>query len=644
MAQKTQLRLTPTEKARLTEAMNLMYHGEKLGDPTMSKVGDTVYSVFAANEQKIDALAGFEATFEYDENFDTDRFSTQYTFIRKTFYATTGAGGAQMLYVRRHEAQKADEVIYVGAGAAILDSKFDGQLMSCFDTHWYLFAPATVSREYHPNGPILIKDDHALYANTWVPPTIKHIKENNPTERPSFWQQYLDRLMPKEHLCWWLDSNGDRNSVPQQDYFEAWLAQRICKPTSPNNVSVVLRGNFGTGKGFWLDVIARELVGMANYQPVTTKAWKGDFNGDMFDSVIIHLEETNDSRGNTADMLKMLITQDRHRANVKNLPQKFVQRHFAIAISSNYHSPIKIDEHDRRYFVPVWSEHLTGPDGKNETQGFFDDFNQWLCIHGGFQELRDWFEQVKTDDYNFRMAPDSDAKQNISAHSEPSEGRKTQLFVWLQARRTKKMVFTSSELQKHNFPMTDVDVQQSLRQAGYVSVRRSWKMEGRSKPTYIWVPIEHKDTHHLASKSWTLWQGGGGYELELPDEEDPVEDDKLHWHEEEKQLWARVVAGEAVVINEYKHPNIKGQAAADSLLVNIMRDTSGGTIYGNPEHISRIRITPADRDRMCDAYENEHVHKLSDADIKVLKGKVLMCRCKPARCHGDTLARMANDT
>ena len=192
--------------------------------------------------------------------------------------------------------------------------------------------------------------------------------------------------------------------------------------------------------------------------------------------------------------------------------------------------------------------------------------------------------------------------------------------------------------------MTDVDVQQSLRQAGYVSVRRSWKMEGGSKPTYIWVPIEHKDTHHLASKGWTLWQGGGGYELELPDEEKLIEDDKLHWHEEEKQLWARVVAGEAVVINDYKHPNIKGQAAADNLLVNIMRPTSGGTIYGNPEPSTRVRITQEDRDRMCDAYENEHVYKLSGADIQVLKGKVLMCRCKPARCHGDTLARMANDT
>lgn len=641
MAQKTQLRLTPSQKNSLAEAMNLMHHGEKTGDPTMSNVGDMVYATFADNPQKIDALAEFEATFEYDKNFDTNRFRIQHTFITKTFYATTSAGGGKILYVRRHEAQKADEVIYRGAGSAILDQKFGGKLLVCFSVHWDAFAPATVSRDYHPNGPALINDDYALYANTWVPPTIRHIKGNNPTVRPLFWQQYLDRLMPKEHLCWWLDRNGDKNSVQQQDYFEAWLAQRICKPTSPNNVAVVLRGNFGTGKGFWLDTIAHELIGSANYQPVTTKAWKGDFNGDMFDSVIIHLEETNDSRGNTADMLKMLITQDRHRANVKNMPQKFVQRHFAIAISSNYHSPIKIDEYDRRYFVPVWSEHLTGPEGKNETQAFFDDFYQWLSCRGGFQELRDWFQQVNTEDYNFRMAPDSNAKQEISSKGEPSEGRRAQLFTWLLGQRNKKIVFTSSELQKHNFPMTDIDVQQALRQAGYVSVRRSWKTEGSNKasPTYLWVPKEFESIHYLASKGWSLWQGGGGYELELPNEEN--EDS---FHDSEKSLLSEVTAGRTVVINEYGHPTLKAYAESKGLLVNIMRHTSGGTIYGNPEPISRIHISSADRDRVCDAYENEHVHKLSDADIKVLKGKVLMCCCKPARCHGDTLARLANET
>ena len=640
MAQKTQLRLTPNEKRSLTEAMNLMYHGEKLGDPTMSSVGDKVYSTFADNPQKIDALAEFEATFEYNENFDTDSFSTQYAFIRKTFYATTGVGGGGVLFVRRHKAQKADELVNFVAGATILENKFGGELMVCFRKYWSSFAPATVSREYHPNGPTLIKDDYALYANTWVPPTIKHSKCNNPTERPSFWQQYLDRLMPKEHLCWWLDRTGDRNSVLQQNYFEAWLAQRVCKPTSPNNVSVVLRGNFGTGKGFWLDTIAHELVGSANYQPVTTKAWKGDFNGDMFDSVIIHLEETNDSRGNTADMLKMLITQDRHRANVKNLPQKFVQRHFAIAISSNYHSPIKIDQHDRRYFVPVWSDHLTGAEGKNETQAFFEDFSHWLKEEGGFQKMRDWLEQVDVLKYNFRVAPDTDAKQDISIKEDPSESRKSQLGLWLIERKDSKIAFTSAELLKANPYMTAVQVQSALRQANYVWIERSFDNAKHN----LWVPFKHKDVQFLKRKNWTLFQHFRSEQVELSEDEQLLASDLF---EIEVHIKAKMEAGETVVINEHRHPNLKALSEQNGTLVNIMRPSSGGTIYGNEAEMKNMKGKSfeernKERDSVCDEFEKVQAKQYTAEQIQFLKGKVLMCCCKPARCHGDTLARLAD--
>lgn len=637
MAEKSDLPLTQQEQEVVREAYNVLSDAQGNGNKKLESLAWDIRNQIAKNPRKEVALETFWAECKPDEDYDSRRFRAQMKFLTETFYSTTIASGGFAYFIRRHEAQKADELVNVMAVIDTLNRRFDNDISPAILKGLGSIIPITVSREYQPNGDPIVYSDHAAFANTWVPPRIKP-SGNGPTKRPAFWQEYLDRLMPKHHECWWISHDGEKVSVPQQDYFEAWLAQRICHPQEENIVSVVLRGNFGTGKGFWLDTIARELVGMANYQPVTTKAWKGDFNGDMFDSVIIHLEETNDTRANTADMLKMLISQDRHRANVKNLPQKFVQRHFAIAISSNYYDPIKIDQHDRRYFVPVWSEHKDGPDGKNQTQVFFAEFSQWLSIRGGFQELRDWFEVVDWSRFNFRMAPDTKAKDEISSKAEPTDSRKTQVLSWLLSQRGQTVAFTATELASANFPMTDIEAQATLRQAGYVSVQRKFAGSKHN----IWLPKEHKDTKRLHQTGWTLWRRGG-LDIELP-EEDPIDDDKMHWHEEEKQLWARVVVGEAVVINEYKHSNIKGQAAAGNLLVNIMRPTSGGTIYGNPEPSTRVRITQEDRDRMCDAYENEHVHKLSGADIQVLKGKVLMCRCKPARCHGDTLARMANDT
>ena len=526
MTQKEDLPLTQQEQDTVREAYNILSNAKRSKDKELETLAWNIRNQIAKNPRKEAALEAFWAECKPEADYDKARIRDQVKYLKENFYSTTTAGGGFAYFIRRHDAQKADELVNVMAVQDTLNRRCNHDISPVVSKGLGFIIPITVSREYQPNESKIIYSDHAAYANTWVPPTIKPRRDKPaPTERPAFWQEYLDRLMPRHHECWWISHDEKKVSVPQQDYFEAWLAQRICRPQEQNIVSVVLRGNFGTGKGFWLDTIARELVGMANYQPVTTKAWKGDFNGDMFDSVIIHLEETNDTRANTADMLKMLISQDRHRANVKNLPHKFVQRHFAIAISSNHHTPIKIDQHDRRYFVPVWSEHKTGPEGKNETQAFFDRFDQWLRFREGFQELRDWFETVKVEDYNFRMAPDTGDKDEISSKVEPSDSRKDQLAMWLIARRDQKICFTSSELARTNYPMRDTEVQEALRQAGYVSVRRKF---GVTKPFNLWLPKEQKNAQYLRKNGWSLWHRSG-LEMELP-EEDQAGDDTSHCH------------------------------------------------------------------------------------------------------------------
>ena len=633
MAEATDLKLTNQDKLVLQQAKNCIEYGEVTKNKTLVKVGLCAYEELLDNSRKAKATQEFWDTITCEEGFDAGDYLAQVAFIEGRFYQSTNSGGHAIRFVRRHTDQKADEVINFPAIRDIINRKFewvDEIIFRCLS----VIIPNTVSREYVPNGGLIVFSDLAAYANTWVPPTItpEPQAKRRPKERPELWQEYLDRLMPKKHLCWWRDKAGELIEVPQQDFFEAWLAQRICQPEKQNDVSVVLRGNFGTGKGFWLDTIARELVGMANYQPVTTKAWKGDFNGDLFDSVIIHLEETNDTRANTADMLKMLITQDRHRANVKNLPQKFVKRHFAIAISSNHYDPIRIEEHDRRYFVPVWSDHKEGTGGKTETQAFFARFFDWLNEEdkSGFQILSDWFAQVDLSKFNFRIPPETEAKNEISSKVDPSESRKDQLVLWLISQRDKHIAFTSSELAKSNRPMSDSEIQTSLRQAGYLTTQRKYNKVKKN----LWLPKEHLAIKDLRKNGWSLYQSSG-IELELPEE-----DGESVYHADELGLLSAIEAGKTVVINEFRHPNLKALAEKNLRLVNIMRPSSGGTIYGN-EAIPKDK-TPEERDRVCDEFEQVQSKRYTKAEIDVLKGKVLMCHCKPARCHGDTLAKMAN--
>jgi hypothetical protein len=63
--------------------------------------------------------------------------------------------------------------------------------------------------------------------------------------------------------------------------------------------------------------------------------------------------------------------------------------------------------------------------------------------------------------------------------------------------------------------------------------------------------------------------------------------------------------------------------------------------WGNPFVIGR----DGTRDEVCDKYE-ALVRARPDmmARIKAeLKGQVLGCYCKPQRCHGDTLAKIAEE-
>jgi hypothetical protein len=60
-----------------------------------------------------------------------------------------------------------------------------------------------------------------------------------------------------------------------------------------------------------------------------------------------------------------------------------------------------------------------------------------------------------------------------------------------------------------------------------------------------------------------------------------------------------------------------------------------GSPYGNPFVIGR----DGDRDQVCDLFET---HILPTLDVEPLRGKDLVCFCKPQRCHGDAILAKAN--
>ena len=110
------------------------------------------------------------------------------------------------------------------------------------------------------------------------------------------------------------------------------------------------------------------------------------------------------------------------------------------------------------------------------------------------------------------------------------------------------------------------------------------------------------------------------------------------WRQDERDRQLEVENGFTVVANAAADKNLICWAESKGLAVRIDR----GTRYGNPFVLDE----DGDRDDVCIAYERYYLpHKPSirdRIDAGELTGKVLVCHCYPARCHGDCLASEAN--
>ena len=74
------------------------------------------------------------------------------------------------------------------------------------------------------------------------------------------------------------------------------------------------------------------------------------------------------------------------------------------------------------------------------------------------------------------------------------------------------------------------------------------------------------------------------------------------------------------------HNKRAGTAPADAVYIG------RGSPWGNPFKIGEHGT----RDEVCDRFEREILPTL---DLEPLRGRDLICWCKPARCHGDAILR-----
>jgi hypothetical protein len=87
--------------------------------------------------------------------------------------------------------------------------------------------------------------------------------------------------------------------------------------------------------------------------------------------------------------------------------------------------------------------------------------------------------------------------------------------------------------------------------------------------------------------------------------------------------------------NPQVHNKYHNSAPADAIYIG------RGSPYGNPFVIGK----DGSRDDVCDKYSAlvEGNEKLKSLIKRELRGKHLVCFCKPQRCHGDYILNIANE-
>ena len=418
-------------------------------------------------------------------------FQTQWRWLQDNFYKTTGNGGRTIPF-KIMVGDEPDIPTNLQDVHAAAQRRFDNNLHPIIREFAVHYLNVCAGKKYLPyTDEPFVALDFSLFRNTYKP--SKFQKNGMQYQRPEIYQEFLDRLMPSDKTC--VIASG--TTIRQQDYFDEYISHLIQKPAEPNTVAILLRGDKGTGKGFWQDVMMKKLLGSTNYKAVSLKEAKGQFIKSLYHSTLLHIEEANDNRPDTLEQLKRLITQEYAQVQEKYVPVSEQQKYFRLILTSNFTDPVKIEQNDRRFFVPCFSEHLHSP---TESQQFFSRFEYWLEEEGGYQTMLNYYHTLDIDGISFRHPPMTSEKLELT-EQQPASEQKVENASMILAQRFRDYGFKTIEVSKH-WGITEPDARRALELAGFKKYKRNW-VKGLGKSYWLYI---HKSKHPDNKHEITLFE------------------------------------------------------------------------------------------------------------------------------------------
>ena len=231
------------------------------------------------------------------------------------------------------------------------------------------------------------EDNHLFYRNTFKPTKYLQIVDSNNYQEP----KAILALM--KHLV------NDNEEYYQ--YFVNWLAF-FYQGLKKSQVSIVLRGNQGAGKGIFFDEIIKNIFGVDYCIKVNDKALNTNFLGGIVEGrLFFNLDEiTHNIAGNKniKNFLKELVTNDSTAAEKKHKNIEGETKLYGqVLITSNEPYIIEVETSDRRFSIFSTGDNLK----KCNYLGFetYDNFSKLIK-----EELEDFCKYLKSYKVNVSLA------------------------------------------------------------------------------------------------------------------------------------------------------------------------------------------------------------------------------------------------
>ena len=257
---------------------------------------------------------------------------------------------------------------------------------------------------YYPgNHGLIVGDDVYEALNMWRASRVEKLVKQGvmPTSSAGreLFQRYLEHLIP---------------DLTEREQFLHWLAHIIAQPQRRAKYGTLLISRkTGIGKSF-ASMVMRQLVGSKNFSMLDETELSANFNMSFFRKRVLSVEEVYQGHSfKVMQKLKPLMSQDYMLKTQKNKDPREERLHCHLLLSSNSMNALRVENHDRRLFIPTVSEQL-------QTKDFWAETEQILTNIEFLVDVYHWLLQVNSENPlpNIERAPDTQRKQEIKERSQ----------------------------------------------------------------------------------------------------------------------------------------------------------------------------------------------------------------------------------